>query len=226
MSILISLPTELVCVILSQWLEWGDMMDLDSAFCNKEERPVLLETIFKSPYYQLNHALSQRNCIALTTWVYHRQRRVSELFLSMYTYVYCKIYASRFGKYVRRVRWHEILMPIEINKDLHASLVSQFCNLVSFTCHRCTINETIFEFLRCSMHLKDFALEGCFGETSSDFALFDWEHAPFESLLNVYIEINEFGNVPQLTDEILKHLMPAPQLQRLSVGCSDDSNGG
>lgn len=48
MSILLRYPTDLVCSIVSQWVELRDVAQLDNAYCNKRERPNFLGGILTS----------------------------------------------------------------------------------------------------------------------------------------------------------------------------------
>lgn len=76
------LPTELCCVILREWLLLVDIVGLDSAVCNTEKRPLLLNTIFTSSQCIVSHKTFADHERIIFNWVCKRNLRSSGLAIS------------------------------------------------------------------------------------------------------------------------------------------------
>jgi len=81
MSSFLDLPIELMCVILSLWLETESAPLLYSAYCNKDLRPLWLCTVLGSPYCILSNVSSTPGA-PLVSWIYQRNTRIDELYIA------------------------------------------------------------------------------------------------------------------------------------------------
>ena len=54
-DILLALPIDITCRILSQWLESRDVLSIDKAYCNLAKRNIWLGAVIQSPQCQLQY---------------------------------------------------------------------------------------------------------------------------------------------------------------------------
>ena len=125
-DLLFQLPIDLCCAILRNWLMLVDVVCLDSAVCNAEQRPFLLSAVFQSPQCILSHityteCYRSRHHRELLNWLTLRQIRVSGLFFGWDVDDSAKEYLKTYGESIKTIElWGQYFSK-------YMRLVSQYC---------------------------------------------------------------------------------------------------
>lgn len=157
------LPTELCCAILRDWLLMDSVVRFDSAVCNAEKRPLLLNTIFRSSHCVLNKGSSYESQLCRRDafdWLCLRKvRDVGLCFDWNVNDMVCE-YFQAFGSTIRKLEF------FNCNAIDYLRLVSAHCNQIVCL----SVEEAIYvsalvaaKYLHSSREIiwSDFYLTGC-----------------------------------------------------------------
>ena len=154
MSFLLQLPTDLVSLVVSQWLKLKDVSILDRAFCSKSERPFCC--VLRLVSYR-----SRWKTSLFISWLTRRELRTSELFISDTDVTEWIGYIVNFGNFVSSIHLRGLDTSSKLFEQLLVAIFLHGCNLRSVVCFRCTISEPVLDILRYSPNLEEFKLMRC-----------------------------------------------------------------
>lgn len=155
-SKLIALPTEIVCLILAEWLQLVEVKLVDSAFCNHRQRAILLATVF--PMCVLRAEPMPLQATSALMWMRKRRINMEVLVLIANNGIAncnrCRDASFKFIKYVKikNVRSTELseLLPILASCHNMTSLSIEACKLV---------NSLGAQTSRCQTMLQSFSID-------------------------------------------------------------------
>ena len=194
MSILLYFPIDLACAIVLEWLRLKDLSCLDMAHCNKEQRPVFLESL---SYCVMQHLPNVRENILLMDWLTSRKMCVRELSIYKTTLESCLTYLRKYGKAISSVTLHEINMSNQVDQHLLTTIHVHCSNLTSVVCIQCKISESVLDILRHCTNLKHFAFVNCIHGFTSSF-LTNHDAAP----IRAHVTIDAIGTDQTVLSEI------------------------
>lgn len=224
MSFLLSFPIDLVYLFLTQWLTVVDVSYIDRAYCGREERQHLLESVFISPCCVLRNERAMRQEYRFMQWLQSRELRVRELFISADIIETCTNYVGKFGISINSIRFCEMDLTTNMCNTLTTAIFGNCRCLTSLICSFCKVGESILDILRNCTKLENVVFWRCNNRfLSSSFTTCD-NHIAFKSLFaNVTLDIMWES---QDTIKVFQQFLQPTQIQRLHICCDGSTYAG
>lgn len=224
MSILLRLPAELACVVVSEWLKLREIACLDSSYCSEEERPTFLESVLGSPFCVVRCESYSAEKSSLIKWLMRRDLRVAGLRTSTFTVKACVEYSQRFGISIMYVEFYESNLSKGVRKNLLFAIGLNCIHLTSMICVSCKIDESILSILRHCSKLDTFLLVHCFDDFGGTSDAFDYTVPVISKLTRVSIDIwGKSQNSLHSAISAIHYLLAQSPIRRLYISDSLDA---
>lgn len=213
----LDLPIDLVCAIVSQWIELESVPFLDNAYCSNDMRPVWLGAVLGSPYCILSGECSTVGATIMNL-ICRRNARVDDMWIATHDdMIACMHQSDRYGSCVKSITFVDVAMYEENSAQRIIYICSRCKNLTSLLFCDCIINESIFNILNCAGRLESLQFWECWDMCKiSSFDTNFWLSSRQKNIQNVTLFCQE-GYSP-VVNTVLKLLCPS-KLLRLYVCC-------
>ena len=211
---LLQLPNEVACTLLSTWVGLKDCVRLDSAYCNKISRPILLDS-FKDSLI-LQSAPSHNHAKNFMRWLCLRSIRTSKMLIFncreavlgdndyLEYLAICSNYFSYAGRSILNLDIQRCFLPV-------FDLVALYCsNLECVSIDSCDMGSTLWTILATNPHLTELNMEACSFEKHIESA----KNSASCNLQKLYIE-NIHGRISD--DDLVPLVGLFPNLKTLHL---------
>jgi len=152
------LPTTLVCVVWDDWLQWGDIARLDTAYCSHEKRYSFLLVLRCDELVRHEKSLQSA---AFWNWIIKRDVKVSNI-----SHGSSQVDPGALEKYAQR---HEKVIThlVYSRARAFAELASHCKHLTHLTCNACEL--LLRKFLQNNPQLRDIRLHNIYDDRADFF---------------------------------------------------------
>jgi len=161
-KLIFDLPVDTICEIVGKWLYLKDVAHLDSAFCARSARHILLDSIFNSPLCVANAASqditrSFKAQYVMFQWAFHKGIRLECVHLTFASnFTWWKEHLQHFGHCVRRVH----ISGLQVDAPEAMALIEKYCwNVSILICSNVSCSPALLQLLSTSICLREFQLD-------------------------------------------------------------------
>ena len=217
-DIIFRLPSELSSAILTGWVYLNELVNLDTAHCNRLKRNVLLESVFDSSQFVLLKMPGNEIMGDFIRWVQLRSVRISALVVTKdVDMTICEAYLRKHGQSIKHIQLDN-MDSLEVGSSAATCLIALYCrNVTILVCNKCLISDSIVDVLFYCSALKQLYLQGCEEFWSSNLHMENLKGLQYSHLRTISLQCVDST---WLTERVLM-LNCANSLVRLSLRCDE-----